>query len=208
MQKAQNQKNEKSKPAEQTQVGAKKSLPDCPLPPKLIRLPLVRQATDYTCGIGALASILAYYGIETREDELSKKLKSDPKKGTAYQRIADYAQAQGCEVRIVKNMSLADLKGFLDKQVPVLCLLQAWGDDPEDYEKGWQDGHYVVAAGYDHRNIYFMDPSTLGNFAYVPIESFLKRWHDTDGKERLFNFGMVISRDHVVFTPDVCKPME
>lgn len=185
-----------------------KALPELPLPAKLIKLPLVRQATDYTCGIGALSSVLAYYGIETREDELAKQLKSDPKKGTAYQRIAKYAQEQGCEVRIVKNMSLSDLKSFLDKQLPVICLLQAWGEDPQEYEKGWKNGHYVVAAGYDDKNMYFMDPSTMGNFAYVPIESFVKRWHDTDGKERLFNFGMVISRDHVVFSPDVCKPME
>ncbi len=185
-----------------------KSLPDCPIPAKLIRLPLVRQATDYTCGIGALESVLAYYGIETREDELAKLLKSDPKNGTAYQRIAKHAQEQGCEVRIIKNMTMQELKSFLDRQVPVICLVQAWGDDPSQYERGWKNGHYVVAAGYDEKNIYLMDPSTLGNFAYVPIESFLKRWHDTDGKERLFNFGMVISRDHVVFTPDVCKPME
>lgn len=196
----------KTGPSNVSQPG--KTLPDCPLPARLIRLPLVRQATDYTCGIGALSSVLAYYGIETREDALAKQLKSDPKNGTAYQRIAKHAQEQGCEVRIIKNMTLQELKSFLDRQLPVICLVQAWGDDPSQYEKGWKNGHYVVAAGYDEKNIYLMDPSTLGNFAYVPVASFLKRWHDTDGKERLFNFGMVISRDHVVFTPDVCKPME
>ena len=37
-----------------------KVLPELPLPSKLIKLPLVRQATDYTCGIGALSSVLAY----------------------------------------------------------------------------------------------------------------------------------------------------
>ena len=181
---------------------------DCPMPSKLIRLPLVRQGTDYTCGIGALSSVLAYYGIETREDELAKRLKSDPKKGTAYQKIAEYAQEQGCEVRIVKNMGLDDLKGFLERKLPVICLLQAWGANPGEYETGWKNGHYVVAAGFDEKNMYFMDPSVLGNFAYIPIDAFLKRWHDTDGKERLFNFGMVIYRDHVDFSPDVCKPME
>ena len=178
------------------------------LPANIIRLPLVRQATDYTCGIGALQSVLAYYGSEFREDELASTLKSDRRKGTAYQRIADFAHKQGFDVSIQKGMSLDELKSKIDKRLPVICLLQAWSKNPQKYASDWVDGHYAVVTGYDHKNIYFMDPSTLGNFAYVPKDEFLKRWHDTDGKEKLVHFGMIISRGNAIFTPDVCMPMD
>ena len=60
----------------------------------------------------------------------------------------------------------------------------------------WEDGHYVVAIGYDNKNIYLMDPSTLGNYTFIPIPEFLDRWHDQDPytSEFLIHFGMVIDK--------------
>ncbi len=178
------------------------------LPANLIHLPLTRQATCYTCGVAALQSVLAYYGIEFREDELAKKLKANTHDGTAYARIAKHAEQLGLHVDIHKDMAIADLKALLDKKLPVICLLQAWKDKPRSYADDWDDGHYVVAVGYDEKNIFFMDPSTLGNFAYVPTEEFVERWHDTDGKERLKHFGMAVSRENSNYIPDVAKYME
>lgn len=40
----------------------------CTARPREIALPDVRQSTDYTCAAAALMSVLAYYGIEARED--------------------------------------------------------------------------------------------------------------------------------------------
>lgn len=177
-------------------------------PRNLIRVPLVRQSTDYTCGVAALQSVLGFYGIDSREDALSKELKTNKVEGTSYHEIAKYCRSHGFQVLVRKGLSFADLKTFLDHGQPVICLIQAWGDDPEKYASAWDDGHYVVAVGYDSGNFYFMDPSTLGSYTYIPSAEFQSRWHDTDGKERLFNFGMIISRKGAVFTPDVCKPLE
>lgn len=177
-------------------------------PRNLIRVPLTRQATDYTCGVGALQSVLAFYGIEEREDDLARFLKSDPQKGTAYQNIEKYSEQRGFTVKTLKNMNLAELKTYIDSRKPVICLLQAWAEKPTNYGKDWDDGHYVVAVGYDKKHIFLMDPSTLGNYAYVTESDFLKRWHDTDGKEKLEHFGMVISDGIEVFAPDLCRPME
>lgn len=184
--------------------------PAMKLPANLIRLPLMRQATDYTCGVAALQSILAYYGEEYREEELSKKLKANPHDGTAYSEIASFSRKLGFNVEINKKMSIAELKAAIDKQLPVLCCMQAWGDGPgtNNYRDEWDDGHYVVAAGYDQENIYFMDPSTLGHYAYIPEKEFLERWHDTDGKERLANFGMIISKGKSGYAPDLATYME
>ena len=188
---------------------AKLSKPAVKLPSNLIRLPLTRQATNYTCGVAALQSVLAYYGEEYSEIPLSKILKSNSTIGTAYKQIARFSEKQGFRVDIHKDMKIEDLKALIDKKLPVLCLLQAWSEaQPKDYRNEWQDGHYVVAVGYDDKNIFFMDPSTLGNFAYIPETEFIDRWHDTDGKEKLTHFGMVVSRDKVGYQPDVATFME
>lgn len=182
--------------------------PTVKLPSNLIRLPLTRQATDYTCGVAAIQSVLAYYGEEFSEIPLSKKLKSNERIGTAYMQIANFSKKQGFNVNIHKNMTIGDLKALIDKKLPVVCLLQAWSEKQIDYRNEWNDGHYVVAVGYDEKNIFFMDPSTLGNFAYIPESEFIDRWHDTDGKERLTHFGMVVSREKVSYQPDVATFME
>lgn len=182
--------------------------PAISLPANLIRLPLTRQARSFTCGVSALQSVLAYYGEEIREDDLAKKLKSNYSEGTAYRNIAKYAESRGFHVDIHKDMTLADLKGIIDRKLPVIVLLQAWAGRPIDYRDAWTEGHYVVATGYDTKNIYFMDPSTLGNFAYIPEAEFVDRWHDTDGKEKLTHFGMVVTKDKPSYQPDVATFME
>lgn len=182
--------------------------PNVSIPSKLIKVPLTRQATSYTCGVSALQSVLGYWGDEQREDVLATACKSDQNIGTAYRRIAGYARSHGYDVGIRKNMRLVDLKSVLDKKQPVICLIQAWPERKVNFEKDWEDGHYVVAIGYDATRIYFMDPSTLGHYTYIPTAEFEQRWHDTDGKEKLYNFGMIISKkthgrsyDATVVTP-------
>lgn len=177
------------------------------LPAGAIRVPLTRQSTSYTCGVAALQSVLGYWGDAHREDTLAKACKSNYKQGTAYQKLAGYSQSRGFKVEIHKNMTLEQLKSFLDKKLPVICLIQAWPERKVDFATDWEDGHYVVAIGYDTERIYFMDPSTLGNYTFIPTEEFSKRWHDTDGKEKLFNFGMVLSKGTAPFNHEEVKPL-
>ncbi len=182
--------------------------PSARMPEGLIRVPLTRQSTSYTCGVSALQSVLGYWGDEQREDVLSKACKSDKKIGTAYQRIADYARSRGFDVDIRKDMHLGDLKGLLDKRQPVICLIQAWPEREVNFSKDWDDGHYVVAVGYDSEKMYFMDPSTLGHYTFIPTAEFEQRWHDTDGKEKLFNFGMIISKNAAPYDGSEVKALE
>lgn len=178
--------------------------PGAALPERLLRVPLVRQATDYTCGVAALEAVLAYYGVEAREDKLSRELHSNSRIGTAHQQIERVARSKGLTVETHRNLSLDDLRRELDRGHPVICCMQAWTGKfvtgLEFWDKDWDDGHYVVVAGYDQKSFYFMDPSTLGTYAYLPVEDFDRRWHDTDGEERLVHFGMAIWKD--------CKPVD
>ncbi len=174
----------------------------------LIWVPLTYQSYDYSCGISALQSILYYYGKEFRQDDLTKALKSDPIKGTNYRRMADFARSLGFHVDVLIHMSLDGLKKFLDSRKPVIVAIQAWPDSPVQWSESWNEGHYAVVVGYDKTNIYFMDPSTLGHYAFIPIPEFLDRWHDMDDQGKLIHLGMVITwQGATVYDPDIIKRM-
>ena len=164
------------------------------LPANLIRVPLARQATDYTCGVAALQSVLGYFGEEVREDALAKQLHSNSKDGTGFAEIVKFARKHGYTVTTTTAMTIDALKKQLDARHPVIMLIQAWPERKVNYKTDWDDGHYVVAVGYDRSNLFFMDPSTLGNYTFIPERELLDRWHDTDSKMKLQHFGMIISK--------------
>lgn len=168
----------------------------------LIRVPLCRQATNYTCGVSALQSILYYYGDEFREDILAANVAADSYSGTGYLNIADFADSLGYNVEYDTNLTIDYLKNSIDSGIPVIVAIQAWTDSPQiNWVNDWDDGHYVVAIGYDEYNFYFMDPSTLGNYAYIPLNEFISRWHDTDSDwiTPLENFGIRIWKPAVKY---------
>lgn len=175
---------------------------------RIIRVPLMRQSTDYTCGVAALQSLLAYYGQDVREDVLSKELHANHKIGTRYKDIQHYAEAHGLSVHVQQGMTLAQLKSSIQSGRPVVCLIQAWAEKKTDYNTDWNDGHYVVAVGFDDDKLLFMDPSTAGHYAYIPLQEFEQRWHDIDGKVRLNHFGMSIWKEGTSFDPDKFERLE
>ncbi|MEI6286781.1 MAG: C39 family peptidase [Bacillota bacterium] len=178
----------------------------------LIKIPKTRQATDHTCGVASFQSLLYYYGIEIREDKLATALHAEDYARTG--EIVKYAQAQGLTADTRRNMTLADLQQYIDKKNPVMVCMQAWPDKPmtiEAYQTDWEDGHWVVIIGYDKTNIYMMDPSTLGNYAYVPRTEFEARWHDYDDDitKPYVHFGIIItSSKPTTYNPNVITYME
>jgi predicted double-glycine peptidase len=128
------------------------------------------------------------------DDTLVKELKTDPVNGTSYNAMADFARSKGYLVDVRTEMTLNDIRSFIDNGVPVIVLIQAWAESAVDYSQDWNDGHYAVAIGYDREAVYFMDPSTLGNYTYLANREFLDRWHDEDKGERLTHFGLIITR--------------
>jgi len=177
----------------------------------LIRVPLTRQSSDYTCGVAALQSILYFHDVQDdySEDTLVKELKADPVNGTSYKAMADFARSKGYLVDARTEMALDDIRNFIDNGVPVIVLIQAWAESPVDYSQDWGDGHYALAIGYDRDAVYFMDPSTLGNYTYLPNQEFLDRWHDEDKGVKLNHFGLIIQRENRKnhFAPDNIFPI-
>lgn len=180
----------------------------------ILRLPLVRQSTNYTCGVACVQSILRYagYDFDIREDKLAEILKANPQDGTNYHNIVEYMNsvrycAEEKDSNIVsdgvqvfkaearENISIEQLTAFIEDGKPVICALQAWGNPGKtgNYSDVWDEGHYVIAVGYDNNNIFFMDPSTMGAYAYIPKSEFMARWHDEDCAARLNHFGIIVT---------------
>ena len=192
--------------------------------PIRISVPLVRQATNYTCGVACTESILYYNGIDYREDNLAQALGSTEEDGTSISNIVEflhhansntgYWMGQGTEFQngigaeLRTNMTLDDLHGQIDGGHPVICTIQAWSTaDDEDYATEWEDGHYVIAVGYDADNVYFMDPSTRGNYTYIANDEFMTRWHDGDAEQQLQQPGIVITNPNPVYDPAAILPL-
>lgn len=178
--------------------------------PGLIRVPRIDQGTDYTCGVAALQSLLLHYDEENDflEEDLARELRANRRDGTRTRAIERIARSLGYSVMTETPMSLSSLLKYLDSGQPVLVLLQAWRTELRPWEDLWQDGHFAVAIGYDAERIYFMDPSLSARYGYIPIPEFVSRWHDFDGRSRVYQLGMVIHKGLATFRDDWILPIE
>ncbi len=150
-------------------------------PKNLIPVPIVRQATNYSCGPAALLSVLYYWKASTEaESTLYPLLQTDPVSGTHPVAIANYARSLGLKTELKTQVSLTEIEKAIDRQEPVLVDYQAWGTEIEkvDYSSVWESGHYGVVIGYDSKYLYLMDPVLSSSYGKLERGDFLKRWHD------------------------------
>ena len=162
---------------------------------KVMRLPIFRQATNYTSGAACVMSVMRYakYEFDIREDNLSRALGTTEENGTSWHSIVDYLNAvrlddqdtQYFTAHKEEHMLIDTLIKELDQGHPVICAIQAWKWDEDeeysmdlDYSDELECGHWAVAIGYNKDNIFFMDPSTSGNYTYIPKDKLVARWHD------------------------------
>lgn len=161
----------------------------------MINLRIGRQTFDFDCGAKALQIVMEYYGVEMREDELLKELETS-KNGTDYQSMIALAEKKGFQVFASGGVSLAELKGFIDRGYPVIVILQAWADrymTLEDWRASFDQGHYAIVVDYQNRIIVFEDPASIRR-TWLSEREFLARWHDIDPKthEKVEHFAMVL----------------
>ncbi len=92
-------------------------------------------------------------------------------------------------------MTLDEIKAYLDRGKPVMLMIQAWRDSEteESYEQEWNEGHWVVAIGYDRAGMYFEDPSLAAIRGFIPYAELEERWHDTGPKRKhMDHYGLTV----------------
>ena len=111
--------------------------------------PDLPQPTTWSCALVA-ASFARLYGVGPDSvDEFLKGMKSK-RSGTDPAPIAKYLTALGLKARVERDMTRDDLLDLLDQEIGTILCIQAWSDDPADYDDptNCTNGHYVGAIGY------------------------------------------------------------
>ncbi len=169
-----------------------------------LALPDVRQSTGWTCSAAALQAVLAYYGVDEREDRLSRELGATPESGAPPPAILRVARAHGLTAELREGLTVEELARAVAAGTPVLIALQAWGAPPASsrsvpqgregarYRDVWDEGHYLVVIGVtrDRQRVIVEDPSLLGSRGFLTRRELEERWHDTDGKHRYVRMGI------------------
>lgn len=161
----------------------------------MINIPAGIQMFDFDCGAKALQLIMAYYGVEKREDTLIEALKSD-NDGTSIENMVRVAEENGFEVIARSGVSLGNVKEYVEKDIPVIVLIQAWAErymTLEDWKTDYDDGHYVIVIGYQDNIVIFEDPSSFRR-TWLTEEEFMARWHDVDPRtgEKYDQFAIIL----------------
>jgi len=161
----------------------------------MIDLHIGRQTFDFDCGAKALQTVMAYYGVHMREDELMTALGTD-QDGTPVAGIIAVARQQGFQVQADAQWALPDVKRFVDAGHPVIVLLQAWADrymTAADWRKDYNDGHYAIVIDHACGVLLFEDPASFRR-TWLREREFLARWHDMDPRthEKIEHFAMVL----------------
>jgi predicted double-glycine peptidase len=159
-----------------------------PLPDNLVRVPLVQQSQDFSCGAAATLLLLRYWSVDgyARADEsaLYEALHTTRTRGTEPGPIADLLCRYGLHAEYRSgDVSVHDLERAVNTKEPPIVDLQAWSDHNATWRETWDAGHYVVMVGYDPQRLYFADPSraTPGGYAFLERTELDDRWHDLTG---------------------------
>ena len=170
------------------------------IPPRAIRIPVpdTTQQTDYTCGASALQAVCKYFGVGPDEEPEFVRDMRMPRTGSDPEHIIRAVEKYGLRHREFFPMSRAQLKGCLDRRRPVILMLQAWGETRlgaprRGYKTIWEDGHWVVAIGYDGRGVFFEDPSLQAVRGFLSFGELDVRWHDWGPKyEHMDHYGIAV----------------
>lgn len=158
---------------------------------RILDLPKTRQVENWTCGANAVQKVCQYYGEDYREMDLVKMLKATPDSGTGLQPIMDFFVAKNFKIDIKERMTIPELKSYIDQDIPVILMLQAWVKDTAEL-RGWENGHFSVCIGYTRNELLFADPS-LYDIGYIPVSQLEARWHDIDiGDKKYYQLGIAV----------------
>ena len=154
------------------------------------------QTFDFDCGATALQTVMAYYGVDVRGDELMQTLGTTGEHGTPVSAMVEVARRQGFTVCVSNHWNLATLKQTVDAGYPVIVLLQAWADrymTIDDWRADYAVGHYAIMIGHAKGVLLFEDPASVRR-TWLREREFLARWHDRDDRtgEDYDHFGMML----------------
>ena len=158
-------------------------------PDKLIEFPEFHQIYDFDCGASALQSVITYYGGTVREQKIMEHADTTEKDGTDAPGMLKALRYYGLKYKD-GSMTIEDLKGYIDKDIPVIIIIQAYDGKPPKTWKGKEDhSHWVVAIGYKGNKIIFEDPDAAFR-TYVEEKDLMDRWYDYNSEPHYYGIAV------------------
>ena len=159
---------------------------------KLLSFPELRQIFTFDCGACAGCCVLAYYGVDVREEWFMKFAGTTKKNGTYVAGMVKAIEYFGLTTTHGENMTIPQIRAGIDHGYPAILSIQAYHELMVPYADDWDDGHFVVAIGYNKNHIYFEDPASYTR-TWLSNKELEERWHDTDEKnKKIHNWACIV----------------
>ena len=184
---------------------------------KVLIYPETRQVYDYDCGATPSCQCWCLPASKSVKSG-SPSWRALPKEnGTTTEGVLFTFGYFGMEVSAGEGMTVADVREAIDQGHPVLLTLQAYrpADIILPYGELWDQGHYVVAIGYEgdgtapDDRIIFEDPASFYR-TFLTDGELNERWHDDNGAAnppKLQHWGCILMTQGV-YHPDIMERME
>lgn len=153
----------------------------------MISMPRGTQSYSYDCGAKVLQLVMAYYGVEVPYYRLLRSVKEHKRYGLPEGKLAKMAKRRGFNVVARNGFTLDEVKKHVNKNRPVIVLLQGWGEPDTDWKTTNEYSHYSIIVGFEKRKVWFNDPLSFKK-TWLYEKEFLERWHTEDNS----NYAMVI----------------
>lgn len=158
----------------------------------LLPVPRVEQETEWTCGAACVQAVLSFFGTTRSEPDLAARMDTSPQEGARPEALAGVFRREGLEA-VAVPMRPEQVRACLRKGLPVILLLQGWGEAGADYA-GENVSHYVVAVGFDAGMFFFRDPYAAEKLVALDEGSLGVRWYAEAGGRAYSCMGIVARR--------------
>jgi len=145
---------------------------------KVLKFPTKGQWYDFDCGVTVAWSVLKYLKIKVSYETILKASKVCPVDGLKPQKLISLLGKFGVEAVCEQNKNIRFLKGQINRDKPVIVLVQARKEYKKSWSNSWEHGHYVVVIGFDDDRVFIYDPSMGGSIKVLTHKQFYARWHD------------------------------
>ena len=136
----------------------------------ILPVPHYMQEEETSCYPASCRMVLSFIGIEQSEAALRRILRIE-ERGTPIDNI-DYLESEE-NLKVIKdNLTLGELKQYLDQGVPVIVSL--WTEYLPYWNKN--SAHAVVVVGYEEDGLWVNDPKHPDAPKKIMEKAFMEAW--------------------------------
>ncbi|MBI3922865.1 MAG: C39 family peptidase [Armatimonadetes bacterium] len=141
------------------------------MPELFLKLPHLRQATEYTCLPACVRMVLAYHAVEMTEEEVVELLDTDFT-GTVAKNV--HRVSRFGFVTAIYRATCDDLYRHLGSGLPCIVLVHTIHFPQQAPDRSGR--HAVVIVGLDDESVYLHDPLAESGPTRMPLPSFHAAW--------------------------------